>query len=60
MSHSYVRRPVNYKAPFSFFWADGDSHQPSRSELYFGNFKGEIWKMPYNMTEEYELPIRVK
>ncbi|TQO39402.1 putative BNR repeat neuraminidase [Arenibacter algicola] len=60
LSHSYVRRPVNYKAPFSFFWADGHSHQPSKSQLYFGNFDGDIWKMPYNMTEEYEMPIKVK
>tara|TARA_R110000868_G_scaffold79850_4_gene227063 strand:+ start:60243 stop:61655 length:1413 start_codon:yes stop_codon:yes gene_type:complete len=59
-SHSYVRRPVNYKAPFSFFWADGDSHQLSKSELYFGNFKGEIWKMPYTMTEDFERPIKIK
>ncbi|MCM4172816.1 hypothetical protein DHD32_15095 [Arenibacter sp. TNZ] len=60
LSHSYVRRPVNYKAPFSFFWADGDSHQLSKSELYFGNFKGEIWKMPYTMTEDFEKPIKIK
>jgi len=60
LSHSYVRRPVNYKAPFSFFWADGDSHQLSKSELYFGNFEGDIWKMPYNMTEDYEMPIKIK
>ncbi|MCM4150733.1 hypothetical protein DHD05_03935 [Arenibacter sp. N53] len=59
-SHSYVRRPVNYKAPFSFFWADGDSHQLSKSELYFGNFKGEIWKLPYNMTEDFQKPIKIK
>ncbi|MBC8766565.1 BNR-4 repeat-containing protein [Arenibacter sp. BSSL-BM3] len=60
LSHSYVRRPVNYKAPFSFFWADGDSHQLSKSELYFGNFKGDIWKMPYNMSKDYEMPIKIK
>ncbi|MDL5510922.1 BNR-4 repeat-containing protein [Arenibacter sp. M-2] len=59
-SHSYVRRPVNYKDPFCFFWADGDSHQFSKSELYFGNFEGDIWKMPYNMTEDYEMPIKIK
>lgn len=60
LSHSYVRRPVNFRPPFCFFWADGHSHQSSRSELYFGNFKGDIWKMPYTMTEVYEKPIRVK
>ena len=60
LSHSYVRKVVNFKSPFCFFWADGDSHQPSKSVLYFGNFKGDIWKMPYNMTEDYEMPIKVK
>ncbi|MCK0134314.1 BNR-4 repeat-containing protein [Arenibacter sp. S6351L] len=60
LSHSYVRKVVNFKSPFCFFWADGDSHQFSKSELYFGNFKGDIWKMPYNMTKDYEMPIKIK
>jgi len=59
MSHSYVRRPVNYKSPFSFFWADGHSHEFSKSELYFGNFEGEVWKLPYNMESEFEKPIKI-
>ncbi len=58
MSHSYVRKPVNYKAPFCFFWADGDSHQFSKSELYFGDFGGNIWKLPYEMKEEFEKPVK--
>ena len=60
LSHSYVRKVVNFKSPFCFFWADGDSHQFSKSELYFGNFQGDIWKMPYNMTKDYEMPIKIK
>ena len=60
MSHAYVRRPVNFKAPFCFFWADGDSHKFSKSELYFGDFKGNIWKLPYNMTNDYEKPEKIK
>tara|TARA_R100001369_G_C3326129_1_gene169802 strand:- start:2259 stop:3671 length:1413 start_codon:yes stop_codon:yes gene_type:complete len=60
MSHSYVRKAVNFKSPFCFFWADGHSHQSSKSELYFGNFNGDIWKMPYTMTEDFEKPIRIK
>jgi hypothetical protein len=59
-SHSYVRRPVNFKAPFSFFWADGHSHDFSKSKLYFGNMKGEIWELPYDMTSNYQKPIKVK
>jgi hypothetical protein len=59
LSHSYVRRPVNFKAPFCFFWANGHSHEMSKSELYFGNFKGEIWKLPYEMENNFEKPIKV-
>lgn len=58
-SHAYVRRPVNYKAPFCFFWADGHSHEFSKSELYFGDFKGNIRKLPYRMEEDFEKPIKV-
>ncbi|AWV97479.1 BNR-4 repeat-containing protein [Arcticibacterium luteifluviistationis] len=59
MSHSYIRRPVNFKAPFSFFWADGHSHTFSKSGLYFGDFNGDIWKLPYDMNSDYEKPLKV-
>ena len=59
LSHSYVRRPVNFKNPFCFFWSDGHSHKFSKSELYFGNFQGEIWKLPYRMKSDYEKPIKI-
>jgi hypothetical protein len=57
-SHSYVRRPVNYKKPFCYFWADGDSHNFSKSELYFGDFDGNIWKLPYEMKADFERPMK--
>ena len=60
MSHSYVRRPLNFKAPFCFFWADGHSHEFSKSELYFGNLNGDVWKLPYDMKDDFEKPIKVK
>lgn len=59
-SHSYVRRPVDYKAPFCFFWADGDSHTFSKSELYFGDFEGNVWKLPYEMKEEFVKPEKMR
>ncbi len=58
-SHAYVRRPVNYKKPFCFFWADGHSHKFSKSELYFGDFEGNIWKLPYEMKNDYEKPVKI-
>jgi hypothetical protein len=59
-SHSYIRRPVDYRTPFCFFWADGHSHEFSKSELYFGDFDGNVWKLPYEMKEDYEKPVRIR
>jgi hypothetical protein len=59
LSHSYVRKVVNGMTKFCFFWADGDSHNFSKSELYFGDFEGNICKLPYSMKKEYEKPIKV-
>lgn len=59
LSHSYVRRPVNFKAPFCFFWADGNSHEFSKSELYFGDFEGNIWKLPYEMKDDFVKPTKI-
>ena len=59
LSHSYVRRPLDFKDPFCFFWSDGHSHEISKSELYFGNFEGEIWKLLYDMQNDFEKPVRI-
>ncbi len=58
-NNSYVRRPVNFRAPFCFFWASGDPHKFSRSELWFGDFKGDVYKLPYKMEKEYEKPKKI-
>lgn len=59
MSHAYVRRPLQFQAPFCFFWADGHAHEFSKSELYFGDFEGNIWKLPYEMKQDREHPKQV-
>jgi hypothetical protein len=59
-NHSYVRRPVDFKAPFCFFWAAGHPHEFSKSELHFGDFDGNVWKLPYEMKEDFMKPIKVK
>ncbi len=59
-SHAYVRRPVNYKPPFCFFWASGHSHQFSKSELWFGDFEGNVWKLPYQMKPNAQKPEIVR
>ena len=58
-SHSYVRRPLDFEAPFCFFWADGHSHNFSKCKLYFGDFQGNIWQLPYEMKEDFEKPLKI-
>ncbi|MEM1327045.1 MAG: hypothetical protein AAGI23_13880 [Bacteroidota bacterium] len=60
LSHSYIRRIENGKAPFQFFWANGHSHEFSRSELFFGDFSGKVWRLPYEMEEEWKQPAELK
>lgn len=32
-----------------FFDRHGNPAKFSKSELYFGNFEGEVWKLPYEV-----------
>jgi hypothetical protein len=59
-NHSYVRRPVGAKPPFCFFWADGNPEKFSISGLYFGDFEGNVFKLPYEMKEDYQKPEKIK
>lgn len=59
LNHSYVRRPINAKAPFCFFWATGDPGKLSKSELYFGDFEGNVWKLPYFMEQDVAEPLKI-
>ena len=49
LNNSYMRRPVNAHDPFSYFWADGNPDRFSISHLYFGDSKGNYWRLPYNL-----------
>lgn len=53
-NHNYVRRVVNGKSPFLYFWADGDPNKFSASYLYIGDEKGQVWQLPYHMEGEEE------
>ena len=59
-NHGYVRRPVNARAPFYAFWADGDPDRMSISYLYFGDAEGNVYRLPYHMTEEWAKPEKIK
>lgn len=60
LNNSYVRRPLNHKAPFNFFWANGNPEKISSSELFFGDFEGNIYLLPYDMKSDFEKPLKVK
>lgn len=51
-NHNYVRRVVNGKSPFLYLWADGNPDQFSKSALYFGDEKGRVYPLPYDMKED--------
>jgi hypothetical protein len=59
-NHSYARRPQCAHKDFYAFWADGNAAEFSRSELYFSNKKGDVFKLPYKMENNLEKPIALK
>lgn len=59
-NHNYIRKVVNGQDPFYYFWADGDPSKLSPSFLYYGDSKGNVWQMPYDMSQEAEQAKLVK
>lgn len=55
-NHTYVRRPFYAADGFYAFWADGRTDRFTRSNLYFCTKDGQIYRMPYEMTEEWQQP----
>jgi hypothetical protein len=55
-NHTYARRPVNAQPDFYSFWADGNSHGPSESRLYFATKDGAVYSLPAKMTSETAKP----
>jgi hypothetical protein len=60
MNHSYVRKPSGARSDFYGIWADGHGRQPSESNLYFTNEKGDVYKLPRNSTDDMITPELVK
>jgi hypothetical protein len=58
-NHNYVRRPINARSPFMYFWADGDPTEMSMSKVYFGNMNGDVWMLPYKMYDDTESPQKI-
>jgi hypothetical protein len=50
---------INKKAiGFYGIWADGHGRQPSKSSLYFCDKKGQVYKLPENMSSGHEKPLQ--
>ena len=56
LNHTYMRRPQKASDGFYAFWADGDPDNFTASHLYFCNREGRVFRMPYEMTSEWEAP----
>ena len=59
-NHTYVRRPFYADEGFWAYWADGRTDKFSRSNLYFSTKEGRIYRMPYDMTQEWQKPEEYK
>jgi hypothetical protein len=57
-NHNYIRRVVNGREPFRYFWADGNPDEFSPSLLYFGDFQGNVWQLPYDMYNDKQKPTQ--
>ncbi|MEO1085670.1 MAG: hypothetical protein AAFY88_15630, partial [Acidobacteriota bacterium] len=59
-NHAYVRRPLNARPDFDFFWADGDPGGLSVSRMYFADRTGKaVYQLPYEMKEMTAKPLRL-
>lgn len=59
LNNTYVRRPLRAGDGFRAFWADGNPDLFSRSSLYFCTREGNVYRMPYDMTDEWAAPTPV-
>ncbi|WPP51023.1 BNR-4 repeat-containing protein [Catalinimonas niigatensis] len=58
-NHNYIRRVVNGKDPFFYFWSDGNPDSLSQSVMYFGDSQGNYWQLPYQMENNEEKPKKM-
>lgn len=59
-NHTYARRPVNARADFAAFWADGDGRKKSESRFYFSDKKGNVYQLPQVVDQPFVKPIKIK
>lgn len=60
MNNCYVRRPVDGRDPFYCFWADGNPDVITISRFHLADSKGNVYRLPYDMTDEWGKPQKVE
>lgn len=58
-NHTYARRPVNVHPDFYAFWADGHGREKSISRLYFADKQGNVYRLPFDMEDDFTFPERI-
>jgi hypothetical protein len=60
-NNSFVQHPLNPQKEFFAFWADGNTEELSKSNLYFTNEKcRKVWVLPYKMNKNFQKPVRIR
>ena len=59
LNQSYMRRPWYAADGFYCFWADGNPDEFTKSCLYFCDKNGSVYRMPYEMSEEWAKPEKL-
>ncbi len=59
-NHNYIRKVMGGQDDFLYFWADGNPDKNSKSQLYFGDKAGQVWRLPYRMKKDWAKPKRIK
>lgn len=60
LNHNYIRKVMGGQDDFLYFWADGNPDKKSKSQLYFGDKTGQVWRLPYRMKKDWAKPKRIK
>lgn len=60
LNHNYIRKVIGGQDDFLYFWADGNPDKNSKSQLYFGDKTGQVWRLPYRMKKDWAKPKRIK
>lgn len=59
-NHCFPRRTVGAHPDFYAIWADGHGRKKSKSRIYFCNEKGDVFRLPEVMTEDFAMPELVR